>query len=70
MAEGGAGAVERQRRGVCGGVKRVRGGVCGGVQRVRGGGMRVRLQRCRCVLQDDHGPRLSLSLGVGMAPRR
>lgn len=74
MAEGGAGAVEGQRGGVCGGVKRVRGGMCGSVQRVcaggGGGGVRVRLQRRRRVLQDDHGPRLPLALGVGVAPRR
>lgn len=70
MTEGGAGAVERQCGGVCGGVKRVCGGVCGSVQCVRGSGVRVRLQRRRRVLQDDHRPRLPLALGVGVAPRR
>lgn len=65
MTEGGAGAVERQRGGVCGSVKRM----CGGVQRVRGSSVHVRLQRRRCVLQDDHRPRLPLPLGVGVAPR-
>lgn len=69
MTEGGAGAVERQRGGVCGSVKRVCGGVRGGVQRVRGSSVRVRLQRRRCVLQDDHRPRLPLPLGMGVAPR-
>lgn len=62
--------MERQRGGVCGGVKRVCGGVRGSVQRVRGGGVCVRLQRGRCILQDDHRPRFPLPLGVGVAPRR
>lgn len=89
MAEGGAGAVQRQRGGVRGGVMggggggvrsrvrrgvmRVRGGVRrgvmrGGVQCVRGG-VGVGLQLRRRVLQDDHRPRLPLTLGVGVAPR-
>lgn len=70
VAEGGAGAVERQRGGVCSGVKRVCSSVCGSVQSVRGGGVRVRLQWRRRVLKDDHRSRLPLSLSVGMTPWR